>query len=389
MQDEIKNLGEEMFSVQQLYFDLNNAALSSSFAVVGLDSSTLAFTYLTTVFLDQYVKQVAADGGVMLGFGVVSDTPFPDNTSLIPTDLNFVVSSYKEDGQATDDFSAYTLNYLIMANDNTMPAAVAFNWNWVEKDNLADFAGSVAINRDTFVDFLNQLLSPTLNQITYKPDVSFSVNATKVTVKTSLSEDTASYSYSTTPDGGSQVLTFSYADSDKDTGSYPDSTAPLNWGSYSLKYTAQSDIYLEGTQIKNVTTVTAHVHMNVDGDVEEGNWAKYTQTSYYTIGIDAYGKMSVTQSSDPVVNNSDSVNPGTWGEIVTAGTIDDLVDSLQKYLKDALKDILVDESSKIADMLNGSNTWVFPGGQTFTFQDAEFSDYQDFIAHVLYIDPES
>jgi hypothetical protein len=166
MQNEVKDLGEDMFSVQQLYLDLNDATLSTSFSVEGLDPTTTAYIYLTTVFLGQYADQIADEGGVMLGFGVTSDTPFPDNTSLIPTDLNFIVSSYKEDDKATDDYSAYTLNYLLMANDNSMPAAVGFDWNWVDKDNLTKFAGTTAINRDTFVEFLNALLSPTLNSIT-------------------------------------------------------------------------------------------------------------------------------------------------------------------------------------------------------------------------------
>lgn len=382
VQNEIKNLGEDMFSVQQLYFDLNTAALSSSFEVVGLKSTSQASVYLTTVFLKQYVAEVAKDGGVMLGFGVVSDTPFPQNVSLVPTDLNFEVSAYKVDGKATADFSAYTLNYLIMANNKTMPSAVPFAWNWIDKDNLSAFAGSVAINRNTFADFLNTLLSPSLSTITYDPKVTFSVNLIKFHVTTNFTAVTGPFKYNTVPTGGSHVLTYTYSKTASDK-----HTFVPNWGNYSVKYTTNSDVYLEGTRIKNVTKVTAHAHINVDGGVTEGDWAVYSLTTYYNIGVNAQGAISVTLAKDPISNQSVKPDPNAWTEFITAGTIDGVVNSLQDYLQGRLDSFVANESSKIANMLNGSNTWVFPGSKTFTFQNAEFSNYQDMVAHVLYTDP--
>lgn len=383
IQQEIKNLGEELFSVQQLYFDLNTAALSSSFKIIGLEQTNPAFVYLSTIFLGAYVREVAKDGGIMLGFGVVSNKPFPENVSLVPTDLNFVVSAYKDaTGKNTPDFSAYTLNYLIMANDKSMPPAVPFKWNWVEKDNLKAFAGSVAINRNTFVDFLNKLLSPSLTSIIKDPKVTFSVNLIKFWVTQSFTSPTGPFKYKPVPTGGSHVLTYEYSKRAEDS----DTFVP-NWGNYSLTYTVNSDVYLEGTEIKNVTKVTAHSHINVIGGVTEGDWAVYSLTTRYNIGVNAQGKISVTKTQDPISNQSQKPDPNGWSKFITAGTIDGCVNSLQSYLKGYLESLVNDESAKIANMLNGSNTWVFPGSKTFTFQDAEFSSYQDLIAHVLYADP--
>ena len=382
VQNEIKNLGEDMFSVQQLYFDLNTAALSSSFKVVGLDSSSQASVYLTTVFLKQYVTEIAKDGGIMLGFGVVSDRPFPKNVSLVPTDLNFVVSAYKEvNGKNTTDFSAYTLNYLIMANKKTMPPAVPFAWNWVDKDNLSAFAGSVAINRNTFANFLNTLLSPSLSTITYDPKVTFSTDLTKFHLSTDFTKVTGPFNYNTVPTGGSNVLTYTYSKTSKD------SVKGVNSGYYYLKYTTKSNVYLEGTQIKNVTKVTAYAHISIDKGDAKGNWAVYSLTTYYNIGVNAQGAISVTLAKDPIDNQSVTPDPSTWAEIITFGTINNVVDSLQSYLQDRLRNIVTEEPTTIANMLNGSNTWVFPGSKTFTFQNAEFSKYQDMVAHVLYADP--
>ena len=90
---------------------------------------------------------------------------------------------------------------------------------------------------------------------------------------------------------------------------------------------------------------------------------------------------------DPISDQSQKPNPHWWSELLSLGTIDKCVNSLQSHLQGWLSDFVTNESSTIAGMLNGSNTWVFPGSKTFTFQDAEFSNYQDMIAHVLYADP--
>ncbi len=383
MQNQIKNLGEEMFSVQQLYFDLNTAALSSSFEIKGLDNTSEAFVYLTTIFLSAYVRQIAKDGGVMLGFGVVSNKAFPDNVSLIPTDLNFVISSYKDSsGNSTQDFNAYTLNYLIMSDNRQMLPAVPFKWNWIDKNNLSDFAGSVAINRNTFADFLNRLISPSLAAISKDPNVNFSVNMVEVRIKQSFTNATGPFKYTFLPTGGPHILSYSYTKGASDSDTY----VP-NWGNYSVNYTANSDVYLSGTQIKNVTKVSAHCHLNVDGGVTEGNWAVFTLTTYYNIGVNAQGLISVTMTQDPIKDESEKPDPDFWSEIVSFGTIDNCVNGMQSYLKSYLQSFVSNESNTIAQMLNGSNTWVFPGSKTFTFKDAEFSNYQDIIAHVLYADP--
>ncbi len=383
IQKEIKNLGENLFSVQQLYFDLNAAKLSSSFQIVGLDPTSTAFTYLSSVFINNYVRDVASKGGIMLGFGVVSNKPFPNNVSLVPTDLNFVISSYKDaNGKSTDNFPAYTLNYLIMSDQKAMPPAVPFAWNWVDSDNLSEYAGSVAINRNTFANFLNNLLSPSLKTITNNPSVKFSVNLIKATITESFSTAPGSFRYNVLPTGGSHILTYSFSKTASDS----DTFVP-NWGNYSITYSANADVYLKGTQITHVTRVAARCHLNVEGGVTEGDWAVYSLTTNYTIGVDAKGRISVTQTKDPIKNLSQKPDPNWWSKLISLGTIDNAVNHIQTFLQGYIQDAVNNESNRIAAMLNGSNSWVFPGGKTFSFQDAEFSEYQDMIAHVLYADP--
>jgi len=178
------------------------------------------------------------------------------------------------------------------------------------------------------------------------------------------------------------VLTYTYSKSDNSS-----ATFVPNWGNYSVQYTANSDVYLEGMEIRNVTKLTAYALLNVDGGVTEGNWAVYSVTTRYIIGVNAEGKLSVTMTQDPISNLSEKPNPNFWSRLISLGTIDNCVNNLQSGLSSLLKDFIKDESSAIENMLNGSHSWVFPGSNTFTFQDAAFSNYQDMIAHVLYVDP--
>jgi len=380
-QQEIKNLGENMFSVQQLFLDLNTAALSNSYQIKGLDPTSATYQMLCNVFFEEYFKELGKDGGVMLGFTVKSNKPFPDNISLIPTDLNFEISAYKDGDEATTDYDAYTLNYLIMSNANKMPAPVPFSWNWIEKDNLSKEAGTMAVNRNTFRDFLSSKLSPTLGNLAKKPDCTFSVNLIKATVQTRFNQNSSPQKF-TTKGSGSTLLTYSYSSSDKSS----DTFVP-NWGNWQINYTASCNVSVSGTVITVLAKVNAHCHLNVDGGVTEGNWASYEITTTYTIGVASDGRLTVTQNNPSIKDNSQKPDPNWWSKLISVGTIDNCVDGIQSYLKPILEDFGTGFENEIAGMLNGSNGWTFPGGQTYAFTGALFSDYQDLVADLLYATP--
>lgn len=382
-QNEIKNLGEDMFSVQQLFLDLNQAGLTNTVAIVGLPTNSQAYIALTTVFLNTYLAELSKDGGIMLGLGVVSSQPFPQNVSLIPTNLNFEVSSYKDSsGKATTDYPAYTLNYLVMAKGHPMPAPAQFTWNWVEKDKVSQYAGVMAINRDTFTTFLHDLLSPSLYTICKQPTAQFDINLIKATVHFGYTAETGPLAYNTVANGGAHVLTFSYSKSASDS----DTFIP-NWGNFGVDYTVTSDVYLEGTTIRVETNLNMHCHLNVDGGVTDGNWASYASVTTFTIGVDTHGMISVSQSAPVTTDNSQKPDPGWWSELISLGTIDSVVDSIASSLKGWLSGFITSDAGSIETMLNGSNTWVFPGSSTFTFTNAAFSDNQDLVSNVIYIAP--
>ena len=386
-QKDIKNLGEDMFSMQQLFLDLNSAGMSDQPLISGLDKQSAAYFYLTTFFIQGYINDIGKTGGVMLGFSVVSKEPFPKNVSVIPTDMNFEICSYRDEaGKPTKDYNAYTLNYLIMAKNNLMPAPVQFTWNWVEKERVREHAGVMAVNRGTFIAFLSHLLSPNLHYTSKQPKVRFHCDCIKSTFYWDFVNDDTVKTYNIVNNGSAHILTYNYSkhDSSSDTtycGLYG------TWGNMSASYSVQSDIFLEATKIRTETTITVHMHLNSMSAVADGNFAKYKATTVYAIGVDEYGSLTVDQAEPQVDDQSESISTSFWSKFISMGQIDGMIEKVKGNIKPMVEKLITNESKNIKQMLNGSRSWVFPGGKTFVFREAAFSDFQDLTSKVLYVEP--
>ena len=388
-QNEIKNLGIDMFSVQQLFLDLNAAGLSDSVVIKGLDKSSIAYVFLTQIFINTYLAQISKEGGIMLGYSVVSKEAFPANVSIIPTDMNFMISSYKDpNGKASADYDAYTLNYLIMSKGRPLPAPVQFSWNWVDKDKVSQYAGVMAVNRNSFIAFLRDLLSPGLKTIARKPTTYFHINCIECNIKWGYQTEESSQSYNVVNEGGAHVLTYTYNKT-----AYDDDSTYCGiygtWGNFEAKYNVQSDVYLEGTTIRIETTATMWMHLNVCGGVTEGNFAKKTSKTSYTLGVDAYGRITVSRQGPIITDHSENVDPSWWTKFLTLGAINDMVDKVKESVKSWLESFLTADASRIEYMLNASSGWTFPSSRTFAFMNAQFSENQDLVTNVLYISPKT
>ncbi|MEA5508779.1 hypothetical protein VB715_03295 [Crocosphaera sp. UHCC 0190] len=394
VQRKVKNLNKDSaFSVQQLYLDLNTAGLESPPTVVGLENTSTAYIYLTRVFISSYFKQLQEqskdpanpDGNILLGYSVKPTKPSTTSSSIIPTDLTFMVSPFRdENGVPTKSHDLYTLNYLVMSDNHHMPAPVEFGWNWVKKSEESDYAGTMTIKKGIFASFLNQQLSPSLKSVCLIPSCSIHVNLIKIEWNCSYKSETTPQTYQVVNDGTSKVLTFSYSRSAHDS----DTFGP-NWGNITLTNSLQSDIYLENNIIRTVTTATAYVHINLYGGVTEGNFVKYQTETSYQIGVDQSGNLTITLTtgSPHFSDLSDNIDPSGWSKFVTLGQINGVVDKV-KIFWTHLKDFLDKHEQEILEMLRGSGVWVFPGGKTFIFKDVYFSDNQDLVAHITYVDPE-
>ncbi len=392
----VKNLcPDSMFSVQQLYLDLNTAGLESSPRISGIDPTSETYIYLTKIFINGYFKKIQEDnqsgenpdGNFLLGYTIKPSAPGSD-PSIIPTDLNFLTSPYyDQSGQETQNYPLYTLNYLVMTENHKMPVAVPFSWNWVDEDMVSSYNGVMAVRKEIFRSYLNKLLSPTLDSVCLIPSTKIECTNDPVKCfkyKLGAKEDKTSKSFTLVNDGSDKVLQFSFSKKDSDKKDF----CWFNWSNIEMKYSLSSDIYFTGNIIRMVSVASMYIHLNIDAGVVEGDIVKYKVETDYELGVDSYGNLTVfmPEGSPKFTDQSEKIDPNWWAKFISLGTIDSFIDDVKGYLE-VMKSFLTGHQNQILHMLTGSKAWVFPGGKTFVFKNVEFSDFQDLTANVTYAEP--
>jgi hypothetical protein len=307
--------------------------------------------------------------------------------SLVPTAVDFVVSPYRDTaGNPTSDYGAYTLNYLAMTDSLIMPAPVPFTWNWVDSDKVSLYAGVVAVNRNTFIRHLSDMLSQRLHDITHKPGVSYNARCAEVKWSYQYTPDRTHKAYTVVANGGPHVLTYSWYRNHRAS----DTTYCglwVTWGNIESRFWAKSDVYIEGSTIRIETELTAWMHMNVVGNVVSGHFARSKSVTKYNIGVDSYGRISVRMEGPVITDHSDNIKIGGFMKFITQGQINSAVADIKRQLKGHMERYLNNHADSIRASLNSCEGWVFPGGRTFAFKEARFSANQDLVAHILYITP--
>ena len=389
VQSKVKNLNPgSAFSVQQLYLDLNTAGLQSAPDIVGLPPNSDAYFFLTKVFLNTYWKQLREAGGdVLLGYTVTPDKPNPQTPSLVPTDLAIEVSPHVDArAVATKNYGLYTVDYLVMSDNHVLPAPVPFNWNWVTEAEEADFHGAMAITKARFASYLNQVLSPSLNQICIVPHCSVSFpEIGKIQYTTgAFTREPAAQTYRLVSDGTSKVLTYSYEGK-----SHEKASQGLAWAEYGIYCKTESDVFLENNVIRTSTLFNGHVVLRAFGGGVDGNLVRYKVDTSFNINVDSQGNLVVmlAQGSPNLENQSQKVDPDIWSKFITLGKINECVDRLQNVILSPIKGFLTGHDQAILNIISGSAAWVFPGAQTFTYNQVYFSDHQDLVTHITYVDP--
>lgn len=184
-------------------------------------------------------------------------------------------------------------------------------------------------------------------------------------------------------DGSSKVLTFSYQNKSHDKGD----SFPL-WAEYSFDCTTQSDVYLENNVIRTSTLFNAHVFINAEGFTTEGNYARFKVDTSYNINVNDKGNLVVTlaPNSPKVEDQSATPDPSFILKLFSGDRITSDINKLKNFLS-GIRNFLTGHDQAILNIINGSSAWVFPGGQTFTYKEVYFSEHQDLVTHITYVDP--
>lgn len=402
----LKGLSTNTFSLQQLQLNLDTASLQSIPKIEGMDKASNASSILTKSFLDIYFDQVKEYGEPLLGLQAISKEPIP--SSITVTDLERSVNQYRDDNgpisnPTAEQKKAATLNYLCASNDHKLPPVTEFGWNWVPQEDQSDYHGTMAINKNTFTTFLNNLFSQSLDKVCAKPtphvwgdhtEIYFDYNInwdykTKDGLFTSVSQDASDN------DTQKKILTFTYKSEKEDSASHFPSHGKLK-----ITYNASVDIYLmkPGT-IKVVTHPVVEIYVEPNAPLIHKTLkiVDYTVTEQYVLSVNSEGNITTAKLDQKLVDDSESLGGFEDFILDMVGTsFIDKIKNAQKDIKSKITGVglppgqesyLKNYEDKIDNLLNESNAWVFPGGNTFTFENAQFSDNYDLVCEIRYVDP--
>jgi len=379
VREQIKNLGNDAFSVKQLLFDLDNAALETVPEMYGVSPGTPLYRVLQQYFIGEYFTAMRAQGEPLLGCAITRPGTV-DRSTFSMTDLNIEVSPFRGStgsvvhNPTPEQQDLATLNYLCETDSDRPLPPVRFDWNWI--DSLGDRDGVLSINRNTFANYFKQLLMNNVSACCYLPYVRVWLSGfldTDVNFQWSLTNGQTPTV--TMPVSGSTVLKYNYYAGAEDKAGPNGSAADTT-----LSTSMDVSVDFSGNTIVVTRHLVVYLKITRTGIDLHGNVVDRTITDTYTLTVDQDGKLLSKHASVPVDISS----------IPTLNGFDNFFIDLNSVI------------NKIHDSVAGfSNTWfkelpvsfpqsfVFPGGNTFLFKDVQFSSYQDLTAGISYADPTS
>ncbi len=395
-----------MFSVKQLYLDLNTAQLQNKPEIAGLDKEGEVLKQVTSAkFINASWKSFFGSSAVVLGYATTTKER-TDRSSIKPKELNFMISPYRDgNGRTINKPELFTLNYLMKFEEGSLYPNHDIPWNWVEENESKYVDGAMAIRRQEFAEFLAASLEPHLPNLCIKPVItSFNSGTFKWSASSRFDRDSNPGSINYTPIGvawvdkwniphylpADNVLRFQYTEGAKKhikhkaLGVFDSLSADAH---YKLWSYADMSVCLSNDQI--IIDVWGSMQVDFDpGDAfdtgnVEGRVGSYRSQIILQIEVTSNGRLQVKQLGDyskPSTQGTDfdkGIMAGVDGSSSFIGKIADRYKDCTNWAGSF--------ANKVESYLNNSgNNWVFPGGQTFGFSDARFSECQDLVTHIYY-----
>lgn len=392
-------LGPDAFSVQHLLFDLDNAILQSMPTIGNLAPGTPAYTLLSQVFLGAYFAQMKAQGTPALNYSVVQNTQATNTSTLTLTNMTLEASPFTPAAGGQPNPNLNTLNYLCAAGGDALPPATPFAWNWVEAAEAASFDGVIAINRTEFFNYLNVICSASLGDLNIVPSVSMTHHDLDMSSSWGFQQGSGTgQAFTVLPagqasvDGFTPVLSYSLANNSSDNTENSAHSFAMNG---SFIYTATVNISVSGDTMRMQTHLVVYVYFcySTGGGDEMASFSNnvidFTNSLDYTISVQQDGSLAVSASPANFQDNSKPLDLSTWDKIVEGfiGNISGTMTDITNKLKPVAQNAMTSFDQDIANSLNGYRDWVFPGGNAFAFKDIVFSDSQDLVSHITYVQP--
>jgi hypothetical protein len=396
VQQQLQKLGGQ-FSVQKLLLEVDNPVLQESPALSGVADSNIR-NKLNADFLGKYFSSVKANGLDVLNYAIVNPMPAQ---GLQLSDMNIYIAPIVDaSGQpvsspSTDQLNLSTVNYLCSMAGHTLPTPTPFNWNWLDSDqDLADYDGIVAINRERMIDYFQEQLTGFISANCYRSQVKVTADGLD-----------ADYSWSLTPGqppsierfqrsgnpvadaliiqnaellpkeaggpGPGTVLFFGYSSTSSD-------QAGLNGdiGKMILTPSITASLQFNGNTVTISQHLVIYVYVNHWSSGAGGNIIDKTITDVYDITTNGNGQLIFLKDSSRSEQIDNSQMPGVSGFLNFFNKVNELIADVGSWANAFVPTSFTDIP------LSAFQQFVFPGGETFIFLDACFSANLDLVARI-------
>jgi len=389
-------LSSDILSVEQLFLQ-TSAATWTNALITDDTGATVDDSGITTTIIDSFQSYIdateEADVNQVITYLIGSTDPQSDSGVLpdfVPTSYNYSTSKYQPANDGYDGLS--TLNYLIMTNLRPAPTsgtAGNFDQNWVPAPNTQGYGGTVAIDGQLFnSSYLEAIVLPVIQQA-----IPFS-NAFTSNTNNHLAPWSDSQTSTSSPVLVGHTLTH-------DVTVYQTTE---NTTSCTVSESTSAAKLLVSGSFYSKCSFDCHFF----GQSIGGYYQTFTQPWSFSITMTATDNGTVSLSATDFVMNTDdmvasdveAVDNGNWiqnimSEILApiegflSGFLDTYTSGTQDEFSENIESIdFTTVSSQIDQSLQSvSGSIVFPGGQTYSYQNLSFSQdgEQDLLGSVMYL----
>jgi hypothetical protein len=386
------------FSVQKLLLDVDNANLESAPAISGVTSGSSLYDALTKDFLGEYFASLKTNGQDVLNYTIT--IPGNDASTLKITDTAMYADAFTDSNgnpvsnPTQDEQNLSTLNYLCSTAGKSLPTPARFTWNWLDNDtDLSQYDGIIAVNRDTFVNYFETLLTPFIANNCYlshvtvagvKPDYSWSLtsgqtpNIFKIGSTANVAGNgvnavaTEVEGIATGTSSAGTVLTYQYSSTSSDRAGLDGDI-----GKMTLTTNMLATVIFSGNSVIITQHLVIYAYINHLSDGAGGNVIDKVIIDVYDISVEN-GQLVFTKDTgrSQVADNSQS--PSVNGFLNFFNNVNNLIADIKNWMEAFVPTNFTDIP------VSAIQNFVFPGGNTFSFTNAAFSDNLDLITYIKY-----
>lgn len=377
--EKVNNIAPDtMFSIQQLFLDLNTVQLQDALPIpdVSEEAAATVNDKFTKVYF-QKLREQAAKGAIVFAYAIKPDksTDSADRPFLMrPSDFCFYISPYYENGvENPGKGELYTLNYLLTCGSRMLPGDLKkFTWNWVDEKDLAYVHGSMSINKQRIYDFAVSQFKGVVKSFMLKPVVEISL--IKVQNKIRFEQEDINVAFN-----NNKHSHFRQAED----GSFLISAK--------VKYSCDSSITSyqssEGNPVIECRSdIVCYLDSSFAGGSSSGNIYNRTVWFTLTIGVDEYGGLILTPGVRET-DNGTNFSYSSWSDIASMGLWDTVLNFTKAGLEGFVKSTKSFAIRDFRDSYNQQAMWVLPGDRTFLFKQPRFSQGKDLTFDISYARP--